>query len=295
MSSSAAPAASAADPAARAAALSDEARTALEAATTVLKGARIAVLTGAGVSTDSGIPDYRGAGAPVRTPMTYSQFLADDTYRRRYWAGSHLGWRRFSEARPNDGHRTLAELEAEGVVAGIITQNVDGLHVRAGSRRVVDLHGSMYRVTCLHCGQFFARESIAERIEALNPWLDPEGPHAINPDGDAEVDDVSRFAIPECSVCGGTLKPDVVFFGEFVPPVKFEEARGIVARADALLILGSSLVVNSGIRLVGLAQKRRIPTVIVNRGATKADSRAAVKIEAGTTETLAALRDALRA
>ena len=287
MSSSALPAASAA--------LNDDARAALATATEILRGARIAVLTGAGISTDSGIPDYRGAGAPVRTPMTYSQFLADDTYRRRYWAGSHLGWRRFSAARPNDGHRTLAELEADGMVAGIITQNVDGLHVRAGSRRVVDLHGSMDRVTCLHCGQFFARESIADRIEALNPWLDPEGPHAINPDGDAEVDDVSRFAIPECSVCGGTLKPDVVFFGEFVPPVKFEETRGIIARADALLILGSSLVVNSGIRLVGLATKRRIPTVIVNRGETKADSRAALKIDAGTTETLAALSEALLA
>lgn len=275
--------------------LSDEARASLDAAIELVRDARIAVLTGAGVSTDSGIPDYRGAGAPVRTPMTYSQFLADEPYRKRYWAGSHLGWRRFAAARPNDGHRTLAELEAHGRVAGVVTQNVDGLHVRAGSRRVVDLHGSMDRVVCLHCGQAFARESVADRIAALNPWLDLDAEHRINPDGDAEVDDVSRFAVPECTVCGGTLKPDIVFFGEFVPPVKFEEARGIVARADALLVLGSSLVVNSGVRLVGLAQKRRIPTIIVNRGETKADARAAVKIDAGTTETLAALRDALLA
>ena len=148
---------------------------------------------------------------------------------------------------------------------------------------------------CLHCGQSFARESVADRIATLNPWLDLDAEHRINPDGDAEVDDVSRCAVPECTVCGGTLKPDIVFFGEFVPPVKFEEARGIVARADALLVLGSSLVVNSGVRLVGLAQKRRIPTIIVNRGETKADARAAVKIDAGTTETLAALRDALLA
>lgn len=273
--------------------LSEDARAGLEAAIGLLRGGRIAVLTGAGVSTDSGIPDYRGEGAPVRTPMTYSQFLADHDYRRRYWAGSHLGWKRFAAARPNHGHRLLAELEHGGLISGVVTQNVDGLHVRAGSRRVVDLHGSMDRVTCLHCGQFFARDAIAERIEALNPWLDPEGPHAINPDGDAEVDDVSQFAVPECSVCGGTLKPDVVFFGEFVPPTKFEEARGIVQRADALLVLGSSLVVNSGIRLVGLAQKRRLPIVIVNRGATKADARAAVKIDAGTSEVLAALHDAL--
>lgn len=275
--------------------LSDEARASLDAAIELVRDARIAVLTGAGVSTDSGIPDYRGAGAPVRTPMTYSQFLADEPYRKRYWAGSHLGWRRFAAARPNDGHRTLAELEAHGRVAGVVTQNVDGLHVRAGSRRVVDLHGSMDRVVCLHCGQAFARESVADRIAALNPWLDLDAEHRINPDGDAEVDDVSRFAVPECTVCGGTLKPDIVFFGEFVPPVKFEEARGIVARADALLVLGSSLVVNSGVRLVGLAAKRRIPTIIVNRGETKADARAAVKIDAGTTETLAALRDALLA
>jgi NAD-dependent SIR2 family protein deacetylase len=275
--------------------LTADARARLDGAIELLRDRRIAVLTGAGISTDSGIPDYRGAGAPVRTPMTFSQFLADEPYRKRYWAGSHVGWRRFAAAAPNEGHRILAELEALGRITGVVTQNVDGLHVRAGSRRVVDLHGSMDRVVCLHCGQAFARESIGDRITALNPWLDVDSPHRINPDGDAEIDDVARFSVPECTVCGGTLKPDIVFFGEFVPPVKFEEARGIVARADALLILGSSLVVNSGMRLVGLAAKRRIPTVIVNRGETKADGRAAVKIDAGTTETLAALRDALGA
>jgi len=269
------------------------ARAVVERAIELLRGRRIAVLTGAGVSTDSGIPDYRGAGAPVRTPMTYSQFLADEPYRKRYWAGSHLGWERFATAAPNAGHRTLADLERGGLVSGVVTQNVDGLHVRAGSRRVVDLHGSMDRVTCLHCGQTFDRGAIAERITRMNPWLDPAAEHRINPDGDAEVNDVSRFHVPECSVCAGTLKPDIVFFGEFVPRVKFEEARGIVARSDALLVLGSSLVVNSGIRLVGLATKKRIPTIIVNRGETKADGRAALKIDAGTTETLAALSEAL--
>ena len=268
------------------------ARAAVEQAIELLRGRRVAVLTGAGVSTDSGIPDYRGVGAPVRTPMTYSQFLSDEPYRKRYWAGSHLGWPRFALAGPNAGHRSLAELEHGGVVTGVVTQNVDGLHLRAGSRRVVDLHGSLDRVTCLHCGQTFDRGAVADRITRLNPWL--AGADAtMNPDGDAEVSDVSRFEVPECSVCGGTLKPDIVFFGEFVPPVKFEEARGIVARSDALLVLGSSLVVNSGMRLVGLAAKRRIPTIIVNRGETKADSRAALKIDAGTTETLAAISEAL--
>lgn len=268
------------------------ARAAVEQAIELLRGRRVAVLTGAGVSTDSGIPDYRGVGAPVRTPMTYSQFLSDEPYRKRYWAGSHLGWPRFASAGPNAGHRSLAKLEHGGVVTGVVTQNVDGLHMRAGSRRVVDLHGSLDRVTCLHCGQTFDRGAVADRITRLNPWL--AGADAtMNPDGDAEVSDVSRFEVPECSVCGGTLKPDIVFFGEFVPPVKFEEARGIVARSDALLVLGSSLVVNSGMRLVGLAAKRRIPTIIVNRGETKADSRAALKIDAGTTESLAAISEAL--
>ena len=268
------------------------ARAAVEQAIELLRGRRVAVLTGAGVSTDSGIPDYRGVGAPVRTPMTYSQFLSDEPYRKRYWAGSHLGWPRFASAGPNAGHRSLAKLEHGGVVTGVVTQNVDGLHMRAGSRRVVDLHGSLDRVTCLHCGQTFDRGAVADRITRLNPWL--AGADAtMNPDGDAEVSDVSRFEVPECSVCGGTLKPDIVFFGEFVPPVKFEEARGIVARSDALLVLGSSLVVNSGMRLVGLAAKKRIPTIIVNRGETKADSRAALKIDAGTTETLAAISEAL--
>ena len=268
------------------------ARAAVEQAIELLRGRRVAVLTGAGVSTDSGIPDYRGVGAPVRTPMTYSQFLSDEPYRKRYWAGSHLGWPRFASAGPNAGHRSLAKLEHGGVVTGVVTQNVDGLHLRAGSRRVVDLHGSLDRVTCLQCGQTFDRGAVADRITRLNPWL--AGADAtMNPDGDAEVSDVSRFEVPECSVCGGTLKPDIVFFGEFVPPVKFEEARGIVARSDALLVLGSSLVVNSGMRLVGLAAKRRIPTIIVNRGETKADSRAALKIDAGTTETLAAISEAL--
>ena len=276
-------------------ALGDEALAELSRATELLKGRRMAVLTGAGMSTDSGIPDYRGAGAPVRTPMTFSQFLADEPYRKRYWAGSHLGWSRFATSRPNSGHRMLAELEQAGLVTGVVTQNVDGLHVRAGSQRVVDLHGSMDRVVCLHCGQAFSREAVAERISVLNPWFDESAASRVNPDGDAEVDDVSRFAVPECTVCGGTLKPDIVFFGEFVPPVKFEEARSIVARADALVVLGSSLVVNSGVRLVGLAQKRRIPVVIVNRGVTKADARAAVKIDAGTSETLALLGDALLA
>lgn len=263
-------------------------------AESLLRGRRLSVLTGAGVSTDSGIPDYRGEGAPVRSPMTFQTFLDDERARKRYWAGSHLGWRHFSGAEPNAGHRALAELELAGVVNGVVTQNVDGLHLRAGSRHVVDIHGSMDRVRCLHCGQSFARVDIAARMAAANPWLDaPDGVH-LNPDGDVEVEAVDDMVVPECSVCGGVLKPEVVFFGEFVPPAKFAEAAALVRRADALLIAGSSLVVNSGIRLLDQAVKRRIPIVILNRGVTKGDLRADLKIDAGTSEVLSALAERLR-
>ena len=255
----------------------------------LLSGRRFAVLTGAGVSTDSGIPDYRGEGAPKRTPMTFQQFLADDRYRKRYWAGSHLGYRRFAAARPNDGHRALARLEAAGAANGVITQNVDGLHKQAGSQRVVDLHGSMDRVVCLVCGQVFAREAITARIDAANPWIDTEGAVEIAPDGDAIVTDIDSFVVPDCTVCGGHLKPDVVFFGEFIPAEKYREASAMVRSSDALLIAGSSLIVNSGIRLLEEARRRRLPIVIVNRGETKGDLRAAIKLDGGTTETLVEL------
>ncbi|CAN5133283.1 hypothetical protein BH11ACT3_BH11ACT3_08020 [soil metagenome] len=265
----------------------------VDQAEALLTGKRIAVLTGAGVSTDSGIPDYRGEGAPVRNPMTFQMFTADERARQRYWAGSHLGWRHFSAAEPNDGHRALATLELSGVVNGVITQNVDGLHLRAGSRRVVDIHGSLDRVRCLHCGQTFARVDISERMAAANPWLDaPEGVK-LNPDGDVDIDAVDEMIIPACSVCEGVLKPEVVFFGEFVPTEKFAEAAALVKSADALVIAGSSLVVNSGIRLLDQAAKRRMPIVIVNRGVTKGDPRASLKIDAGTSEVLVALSERL--
>lgn len=265
----------------------------LDAAVAALSGRTIAALTGAGVSTDSGIPDYRGGGAPVRTPMTFQQFLANPRSRQRYWAGSHLGWKRFDSAQPNDGHRALVELELAGRVDGIVTQNVDGLHLRAGSLRVVDLHGTMDTVRCLQCGQSYARSSIAARITADNAWLDAPEAVQLSPDGDVHVENVDAFIVPECSVCGGILKPDVVFFGEFVPKEKFAEASALIQRADALLIAGSSLVVNSGIRLLEQALRRKLPVVIINRGVTKGDAKATVKIDSGTSETLVALLDRL--
>ncbi len=265
------------------------------AALEALQGRTVAVLTGAGLSTDSGIPDYRGAGALPRNPMTFQQFLVDADYRKRYWAGSHLGWRRFDGARPNAGHRALAALERSGVVNGVMTQTVDGLHVRAGSMRVVDLHGTMDRVRCLSCGQGFARADIADRIAAANPWLDEPDAVVLAPDGDVEVKEVDEFVTPECTVCGGILKPDIVFFGEFIPTEKFAEATAVMHGADALLIAGSSLVVNSGIRLLDQAAKRKLPIVIINRGVTKGDLRATVKIDGGTSEHLTALSERLGA
>ncbi|MEF3403747.1 NAD-dependent protein deacetylase [Agromyces sp. CCNWLW203] len=265
----------------------------LAAAIELLRDARVAVLTGAGVSTDSGIPDYRGEGAPVRTPMTVQTFLASERARKRYWAGSHLGWRSFSSAVPNRGHLALADLEARGVVSGVITQNVDGLHRRAGNRHVIELHGSMDRVLCLTCGQHYARQAMAARLEALNPDIDLATAIRPAPDGDVEVDDVDAMVIPACTVCGGILKPDVVFFGEFVPTDRFQAAASLVQGADVLLVAGSSLVVNSGMRLLEQARRKRLPIVIVNRGVTKGDGRAAVKVDAGASETLVAIADAL--
>jgi len=265
----------------------------LDRAAELLKGHRLAVLTGAGISTDSGIPDYRGRGTPVRTPMSYQQFLSSEPFRQRYWAGSHLGWRRFRAATPNEGHVAIAELETAGVVCGVVTQNVDDLHLKAGSRRVVDLHGSMHTVSCLSCGQTFDRGAIADRLAAANPWLDSDEALELAPDGDVQIAEFEETVVPDCSVCGGILKPDVVFFGEFVPPLKFEEGAALVASSSALLVAGSSLVVNSGIRVVELARRRRMPIVIVNRGETKADHRADVKIDGGTTEALVELRERL--
>jgi len=268
---------------------------AVDRAVDALAGRRVAVLTGAGVSTDSGIPDYRGKGAPVRTPMTVQQFLSSESARRRYWVGSHLGWRAFAAASPNGGHEALATWEREGIATGIVTQNVDGLHVRAGSRRVVELHGTMRRVLCTHCGQVFDRRDLAVRVEADNPWITvPEGV-ALGPDGDVLPETSDGFVVPVCSVCGGMLKPDVVFFGEYVPLEKFREAEQLVHTSDALLVAGSSLAVNSGVRLVERARRRRLPVVIVNRGKTRADAAATVKIDAGTTEVLRAIGERLSA
>jgi NAD-dependent SIR2 family protein deacetylase len=255
----------------------------------------IAVLTGAGVSTDSGIPDYRGKGVSKRTPMNISDFLSSTASRQRYWAGAHVGWKSFSAAEPNEGHLAIAAMEQAGIIEGVISQNVDGLHRRAGSSHVIDLHGSLDRVICLECAQTYDRSAIESRLSDANPWLDEISNIVLAPDGDVNVTDYSSLIIPECTVCGGMLKPDVVFFGEFVPPKIYQAATSHVKRAECLLVAGSSLAVNSGMRLIDIARKRRMPIVIVNRGETKADKYATLKLEAGTSEVLEALAAGLGA
>ena len=246
--------------------LDDQTTAVIGRAIEVLAGRRVAVLTGAGVSTDSGIPDYRGKGAPRRTPMTAQTFLSDEAARRRYWVGSHLGWRAFTASEPNAGHEAIASLERDGIATGVITQNVDGLHLRAGSHRVVELHGTMRRVFCTHCGQVFDRRDIAERLESANPWITVPENVRLGPDGDVLPESAEGFVVPECTVCGGMLKHDVVFFGEFIPAEKFREAEQLLTSSEALLIAGSSLAVNSGIRFVERARRRKLPVVIINRG-----------------------------
>lgn len=266
----------------------------IEKAVETLRGRRAAVLTGAGVSTDSGIPDYRGEGAPQAHPMTYQKFMESTRHRQRYWLGSHLGWGRFASAKPNRGHTSIARAEASSHFSGVITQNVDALHHKAGSLRVVDLHGRLDKVRCIHCGQAFTRGAIADTIDRLNPWLavtNMEG--HVRPDGDVDVAVTDEFVVPQCDMCEGVLKPEVIFFGEFVSPSVFDQAQGVLARSDALIVAGSSLVVNTGMRLVSAAHKRKIPIIIINRGPTKADRMATVRIEGGTSETLGAIVEGL--
>lgn len=260
----------------------------------LLRGRRTAVLTGAGISTDSGIPSYRGIGARTRgRPMTIQTYLRDEAARRRYWLGGHLGWKAFSAPEPNAAHLALARMERTGAVSGVVTQNVDGLHGRAGSTRVVELHGTLHRVLCLDCGQVLDRRAVADRLEALNPWVRTPESIELNPDGDVTPASTDGFIVPDCTVCGGTLKPEVVFFGEFVPAARFRRAESVLATSDALLVAGTSLTVNSGIRIIERARRRGIPLVIVNHETTRADGWADAVIPGGTTPVLTALADRL--
>ena len=244
----------------------------------------VVVLSGAGLSTESGIPDYRGPTGLARraTPMTYQTFTGSEAARRRYWARSHLGWRHIASAVPNDGHLAVAELGQRGLLAGIITQNVDGLHQAAGAAQVTELHGSLHRVICLSCGQRTPRTDLHRRLSAVNPGWDREPATLINPDGDAVLSDdaTESFQVVGCRACDGVLKPDVVFFGENVPRPRVETCYAMVERASALLVLGSSLTVMSGFRYVRHAAKLEVPVVIVNQGPTRGDAYATATLDA---------------
>lgn len=256
----------------------------LGALTELVANGDVVVLSGAGLSTESGIPDYRGASGVLRrqTPMTYQAFTGDVLARRRYWARSHLGWHTIAQASPNAGHRAVARLQQRGLLAGIVTQNVDGLHQAGGASAVIELHGSLDRVICLGCGGASPREELDTRLRQANPHFDARVT-AINPDGDVDLsdDDLADFQTVGCDSCdGGMLKPDVVFFGETVPPDRVRDCFGLVEKARLLLVLGSSLAVMSGRRFVLRATKLGIPVAIVNQGTTREDARAALTIDA---------------
>lgn len=287
----------------------------------VLAGRSVVALTGAGLSTDSGIPDYRGPGSPRAAPMTITTFRSGEAARRRYWARSYVGWTRIWDTRPNAGHRALARLEDAGVITGLITQNVDGLHAAAGSRELVELHGRLADVVCLDCHRVTPRAELQHRLAELNPGFAEEHGHAVvsAPDGDARLESVDGFRLAPCEVCLGPLKPDVVFFGETVPPERVDRCRTLLdalaptgdgpggrpgdgsggrpaggrPAGGALLVAGSSLAVYSGLRFVRHAHALGLPVVIVNRGATRGDPLAALTVDAGCSETLTTLADAL--
>lgn len=268
---------------------------AVAAATELLLGRRWVALTGAGISTDSGIPDYRGPTSVRATPMQFNEFVGSADAQRRYWARSYLGWRRIGRAQPNAGHRALADLERAGL-AGVITQNVDGLHSAAGSRGVINLHGDIASVVCLECGDRSARSVLQHRLATMNPQIDEPQvlEHAeLRPDGDAVAHDWQEFRLVGCVQCGGRLKPDVVFFGESVPKARVEAAYALVERAEVLVVLGSSLTVMSGLRFVRHQVKRLQPVVIINRGATRGDELATLKIDHGCSEALTEIRATL--
>lgn len=255
----------------------------------LLRGRRVAVLTGAGLSTESGIPDYRGpeTARRARNPVQYRAFVNDAGARRRYWARSVLGWPRFARARPNAGHMALAELVGSGAASGIVTQNVDRLHHAAGSSDVIELHGALSEVICLDCGAVEDRTELQERLLVKNPgWLEHGG--ELEPDGDADFDDavVASFEVAGCERCGGVIKPHVVFFGESVPKETVGHATALVDRSEALLVVGSSLAVYSGFRFVRRAAARGIPVAIVNLTETRGDALASVLVRGAAGEVL---------
>jgi NAD-dependent SIR2 family protein deacetylase len=279
------------------AAFSDADAGPLDALTGLVADGDVVVLSGAGLSTESGIPDYRGKTGTLRrhTPMTYQTFTGDPRGRHRYWARSFVGWRQIRGARPNAGHRAVGELQAAGLLGGVITQNVDGLHQAGGARDVVELHGGLDRTVCLNCGDVASRAGLDERLREANSTFGART-DVVNPDGDAELPDevLDGFVMVGCLVCGeNALKPDVVFFGETVPRDRVDHCFDLVDAASSLLVLGSSLAVMSGYRFVLRAAKLGIPVAIVNCGPTRGDAKADVRLDAPLGEVLPALASRL--
>jgi len=268
----------------------------LAALTDLVGDGGVVILSGAGLSTESGIPDYRGPSGQARraTPMTLQAFTGTLAARRRYWARSHVGWRTIARAVPNDGHRAVASLQTAGLLEGIVTQNVDGLHQAAGARDVLELHGSLDRVVCLDCHDLSSRDELDRRLLAANrSWR--AAATRVNPDGDVELSDdvVGEFRVVDCARCGGVLKPDVVFFGESVPRERVDRAFTLVESAGCVLVLGSSLTVMSGYRFVLRAAKLGVPVAIVNDGVTRGDAQATVKLDGRLGKLLPQLAGAL--
>ncbi|WP_439032615.1 Sir2 family NAD-dependent protein deacetylase [Gordonia terrae] len=263
--------------------LDDDVEDRIALAADILAGRRFAVLTGAGISTDSGIPDYRSPGSPPRTPMTLEMFLSSADFRRHYWARNHLGWRHMDAALPNSAHLALTDLQRRGRLSRVLTQNVDMLHTKAGTRGVIELHGCYGRVRCLDCGWRISRRRLAELLEAVNPGFAErvrgQGAIEVAPDADVALSDTSDFVMIDCADCGGILKPDIVYFGETVPKDVVGEAYSVVDDADALIVVGSSLTVMSGLRFARRAHRAGKPLIIVNRGVTRADELASLKID----------------
>lgn len=251
--------------------------------TDLVAGRRVVVLTGAGISTDSGIPDYRSPGAPVRTPMTLEMFLSSSGFRQYYWARNHLGWRHMDAALPNVAHHAITDLQRLGTVTSVITQNVDMLHTKACTAQVLELHGCYGRVRCLDCGWHISRHRLAGILEDLNAGFAERvrsaGAIEVAPDADASVTDTSDFVMIDCPGCGGILKPDIVYFGESVPKDTVAQAFTAINEADALLVVGSSLTVMSGLRFARHAARTNTTIAVVNRGATRADDIADLKID----------------
>jgi len=265
----------------------------------IVRRGDVVVLSGAGLSTESGIPDYRGPSGMRRnaSPMTYQAFTRDPVARRRYWARSHLGWRSIARAAPNAGHRAIGRLQRQGLLTGIITQNVDGLHQAAGAGAVVELHGGLDRVVCLDCGELTARAELEARLTAANAgYAERETAAGVNPDGDVDLTDeqAAGFVVVDCTGCGGLLKPDVVFFGETVPAPRVQACFDLVERSAALVVLGSSLTVMSGRRFVVRAAKLGLPIAIVNQGPTRSDALATLLLDAPLGQVLSSVAWSVR-